>query len=185
MNEAIFYAFCVSLICFSGVITDPAQRATLGEVVVALTLTLIAFNICVILYDLSNFVRLLYSRYRVFIKRYMSKFTVKRRVKIHQTPKASDQNLETEAPLKEDDEKEALPLYFAAKNHILIEDDFHQELPKNGKPHEFADDSSIIDDSGFFKPSPLNKAKMAKEAIAHLGPLDNNQLLSVTPKNFV
>lgn len=63
INEAVFYCVCVGLMSFSGFLTEPEPSIAYGWILIALVVTLIAYNMVLILLDLLVFVRLLVYRY--------------------------------------------------------------------------------------------------------------------------
>ena len=62
-NEVGFYFVCVGLMSFSGLFTQSGQLMAHGWFLIGLIITLIIYNIIVILYDLGIFIRLLILRY--------------------------------------------------------------------------------------------------------------------------
>ena len=62
-NELVFYFVCVGLISFSGVLTGSEPSMAHGWLLIGLIVTLIAYNVVVIFYELCLFIRLLIRRY--------------------------------------------------------------------------------------------------------------------------
>ena len=64
VNEAAFYILCLSLMLFSGVLTETVQVQPLSLLLIGGISLLIIYNVIVILYDSAQFVRLLCRRYK-------------------------------------------------------------------------------------------------------------------------
>ena len=62
-NEVLFYLLCCVLICFCGLIHDADQNWQVGNLVIMAIVSLVFYNIVVIVYDLVRFVTLLTKRY--------------------------------------------------------------------------------------------------------------------------
>lgn len=77
VNECFFYILCISLLLFSGVITDTRQSLALGWLMISAISALIFYNVIVILYDTVSYGRLLLIRNRLRIKRAMAQFKAK------------------------------------------------------------------------------------------------------------
>ena len=61
-NETIFYMVCVSLMCFTGLLTDTNQSTTLGWLLIELIFAMVIYNTVIILYDLLVYARLVIIR---------------------------------------------------------------------------------------------------------------------------
>lgn len=64
LNEAVFYTLCVSLVCFSGVLTDAKQSMISGWLLIGLVVMLVIYDSAIVLLDALVFVRLLILRHR-------------------------------------------------------------------------------------------------------------------------
>ena len=64
LNEAMVYIVCVSLMCFSGVLTDAIQSVTLGWLLIGLILVMIIYNSTIIIFDALIYARLCILRHR-------------------------------------------------------------------------------------------------------------------------
>lgn len=62
INETIFYIVCVSLLCFTGLLTDTAQSTNLGWLLIGIIIAMVIYNTVVILYDLLVYARLVIIR---------------------------------------------------------------------------------------------------------------------------
>ena len=73
VNESFFYLFCISMILFNGVTTVTAQVQTLSWLMIICTISMIIFNVLVILFDLVSYILLLFRRHRLSLVRGMAK----------------------------------------------------------------------------------------------------------------
>ena len=64
VNEAVFMILCISLVCFSGVLSQQRQNIAFGWILIGLCCILILFNLGVILSDMLTHSRLIYMRYK-------------------------------------------------------------------------------------------------------------------------
>ena len=72
VNECFFYLFCISLILFNGVTTETAQVHTLSWLMILCTISMIIYNVIVILFDSVSYIRLLFRRHRLGVVRSMA-----------------------------------------------------------------------------------------------------------------
>ena len=73
VNECFFYLFCISLILFNGVTTETAQVQTLSWIMILCTISMIIYNVIVILFNSVSYIRLLFRRHRLGVVRSMAK----------------------------------------------------------------------------------------------------------------
>ena len=64
LNEAMVYIVCVSLMCFSGVLTDATQSVSLGWLLIGLIFVMLIYNSTIIIFDALIYARLCILRYR-------------------------------------------------------------------------------------------------------------------------
>ena len=62
VNESVFYTLCLGLICFTDVLNETKELIALGWLIIGLVLLLMLFNVVIICYDLSIYLRLLCRR---------------------------------------------------------------------------------------------------------------------------